>query len=163
MHRHSALEQVREVTERFVLHSNSQRPNQARSCGNQPPRIACPDYPTLPPVPEYVDPDCWLQRLQTHAFVRKVQADGNVTINHESYYVKQELARQQVMLFVNIASQQFDIWHAGSCLKQVPIKGLHGSRLPFEEYVKVMAQEARSEYRRYLQTHPRLSQGRLWS
>lgn len=163
VHRPSALEQVREVTERFVLHYNYQRPNQARSCGNQPPRIACPDYPTLPRVPEYIDPDCWLQRLQTHAFVRKVQADGNVTINHEPYYVKRELARQQVMLFVNIASQQFDIWHAGSCLKQVPIKGLHGTRLPFEEYVKVMAQEARSEYRRYLQTHPRLSQGCLWS
>jgi hypothetical protein len=92
-----------------------------------------------------------------------VQADGNVTITHESYYVKRELARQQVMLFVNVATKQFDIWHAGGYLKQVPIKGLHGSRLPFQEYVKVMAQEARSEYRHYLQTHPRLAQGRLWS
>jgi hypothetical protein len=92
-----------------------------------------------------------------------VQADGNVTINHEPYYVKRELARQQVMLCVNVATKQFDIWYAGGCLKQVPIKGLHGSRLPFQEDVKVMAQEARSEYRQDRQIHSRLAQGRLWS
>lgn len=131
VHRPSTLEQVREGTERFVFHSKHERPNQARSCGNHLPRVVRPDYPTLPRVPEYVDPERWLERLQPQAFVRKVQADGNVTINHEPYYVKQELARQQVMLFVNVANQQFDIWHAEGCLKQVPIKGLHGTRLPF--------------------------------
>jgi hypothetical protein len=31
------------------------------------------------------------------------------------------------------------------------------------EPVELMKQEARSEYRRYLQTHPTLSQGRLWA
>ncbi len=35
--------------------------------------------------------------------------------------------------------------------------------MPFEEYVTLMKQEARSEYRRYLHTHPRLTQGRLWA
>jgi transposase InsO family protein len=162
VHRPSTLEQVREVTERFVFHYNHERPNQARSCGNQPPRVACPDYPTLPRVPQFVDPDRWLQRLHRQAFARQVQAHGSVTINHEQYYVKKELAGQQVMLFVNVADKQFDIWHAGGRIKEVPIKGLHHTRLAFEEYVTLMAQQARSEYRQYLQTHPRLVQGRLW-
>ena len=35
--------------------------------------------------------------------------------------------------------------------------------MPFEEYVTLMKQEARSEYRQYLQTHPTLTQGRLWA
>jgi integrase-like protein len=161
--RPSTLEQVREVTERFVFHYNQERPNQARSCGNQPPRVACPDYPKLPRVPQEVDPDRWLERLQRQAFARQVHAHGSVTINHEPYYIKKELAGQQVMLFVNVAHKQFDIWHAGGRIKEVPIKGLHNTPLAFEEYVKLMAEQARSEYRQYLQTHPRLVQGRLWS
>jgi len=35
-------------TSAYLSHSNSERPNQARSCGNQPPRLACPAEPSLP-------------------------------------------------------------------------------------------------------------------
>jgi hypothetical protein len=35
--------------------------------------------------------------------------------------------------------------------------------MPFEEYVALMKQEARSEYRQYLLTQKRPSQGRLWA
>ncbi len=60
---------------------------------------------------------------------------------------------------VQAVSQHFDIWQGTS-----RIKGLHGGpALPFEEYVTLMKQEARSEYRRYLQAHPRWKQGRLWA
>jgi hypothetical protein len=45
----------------------------------------------------------------------------------------------------------------------MPIKGLHGQTMPFQDYVMLMKQEARSEYRQYLRTHPRLTQGRLWA
>ena len=60
MHRPGTLSEVSELTEAFLTHSNDQRPNQARSCGNQPPRVACPAFPTLPTVPQTVDPDHWL-------------------------------------------------------------------------------------------------------
>jgi hypothetical protein len=50
-------EQVWAVTETFLSHSNHERPNQARSCGNRPPDVACPDFPALPAVPEMMDPD----------------------------------------------------------------------------------------------------------
>ena len=95
--------------------------------------------------------------------MRKVQSDASLTINHEQYYVPRELAGQQVACFINAPEKQFDIWQAGSRVKAVPIKGLSGRTVPLEEYVELMKQEARSEYRQYLQTHPTLSQGRLWA
>jgi integrase-like protein len=157
------LEQVKEATESFLHHYNEERPNQARSCGNQPPRVAYPTFPPLPAVPETIDPDRWLERINGQAFVRKVQSDASVTINHEQYYVPRELAGQQVTCFINAPEKQFEIWQAGSRVKSVPIKGLYGKTMPFDEYVGLMKQEARSEYRRYLQTHPTLIQGRLWA
>jgi Integrase core domain len=157
------LEQVQETTESFLHHYNEERPNQARSCGNQPPRVACPTFPPLPAVPETIDPDRWLERVNGQAFVRKVQADASVTINHEPYYVPRELAGQQVTCFINAPEKQFEIWQAGLHIKSVPIKGLFGKTMPFDEYVELMKQEARSEYRRYLQTHPTLIQGHLWT
>src|SRR6266851_10515027 len=60
VHRPGTLSEVSKLTEVFLTHYNDQRPNQARSCGNQPPRVACPAFPTLPAVPQTVDPDHWL-------------------------------------------------------------------------------------------------------
>jgi len=161
--RPGTLEQVKEVTESFLHHYNEQRPHQGRSCGNQPPRVACPSFPKLPAVAETIDPDLWLERVNGQALVRKVQADASLTINHERYYLPRELAGHQVTCFINAPEKQFDIWQAGAHVKSVPIKGLCGKILPFEEYVSLMKEEARSEYRRYLQTHSRLVQARLWA
>jgi Integrase core domain len=156
------LEQVKETTESFLHHYNDERPNQARSCGNQPPRVACPTFPLLPAVPETIDPDRWLERVNGQAFVRKVQSDASLTINHERYYVPRELAGQQITCLINAPEKQFDMWQAGSRIKSVPIKGLYGKTMPFDEYIELMKQEARSEYRQYLQTHLTFTQGRLW-
>ena len=57
----------------------------------------------------------------------------------------------------------FDIWQPTGRIKSISIKGLQSRVMPFEEYVALMKQEARSEYRQYLRTHPRLTQGRLWA
>lgn len=116
-------EQVQEATERFLSHSNAQRRNQARSCGNQPPQIASPTYPPLPAVPQTIDPDRWLEHVSGQAFVRKVQSDASLTINLERYYVPRGLTGQQVACFINAPEKQFDIWQAGSRVKSVPIKG----------------------------------------
>ncbi len=156
-------EQVCEATQTFFAHYNDQRPNQARSCGNQPPRVACPAFPLLPAVPATVDPDRWLERVSEPAFARTIQSGGGITINHEDYYVSRALAGHRIMCVVNAAEKQFDFWQPGGRIKSVPIKGVYGRTVPFEEYVALMKQEARSEYRRYLRTHPRLTQGRLWA
>jgi transposase InsO family protein len=163
MHRPATLSEVSELTEAYLSHYNSERPNQARSCGNQPPRVACPAFPTLPAVPEMVDPDRWLVQMQKHAFARTIRVNGKLTINREDYYVSRSLAGQRVTCWVNAAEKCFDIWQPGGLIKSLPIKGLYGQRLPFQDYVALMKQEARSEYQHYLHTHPRLTQGRLWA
>lgn len=163
VHLPRTLEQAREVTAAFLEHYNTERPNQARTCGNLPPRVACPDFPVLPRVPELVDPDRWLEQVHHKPFARTVRANGSVVINQQDYYVRRALAGQQVICFVNAPEKCFDIWQAGGPLKQVAIRGLQGATLPFDEYVERMKQEARSEYRRYLQTHLRVVQGRLWA
>ena len=50
LERPATLEQARQVTEDFWQHYNFQRPNQALSCGNQPPRTAFPTVPALRPL-----------------------------------------------------------------------------------------------------------------
>jgi hypothetical protein len=163
VHRPGTPSQVEEVTKAFLAHYNEERPNQARSCGNQPPRVACSAFPSLPAVPQMVVTPRWLLQVKKLAFARTIRSGGDVTINHEDYYVSRTLAGHRVTCWVNAAEKQFDIWQPGVLIKSVPIKGLHGKTLPFEEYVTLMKQEARSEYRKYLRTHPRLIQARLWA
>jgi hypothetical protein len=125
--------------------------------------VACPTFPTLPAVPQTVDPDRWLVPMDKQAFARTVRADGKLTINREDYYVSRKLAGQRVTCSLNAAQKCFDIWQPAGCIKSIPIKGLHGQTMPFQDYVTLMKQEARSEYQQYLRTHPRLTQVRLWA
>lgn len=111
IHRPATLEQVREVTLTFRQHYNTERPHQGRTCANVPPTVAFPTLPSLPPVPAMVNPDRWLERLHRRAYARKVGRDGEVVVNHETYYVPQVYARKQVVLFVNAPERTFDIWH----------------------------------------------------
>ncbi len=122
MHRPGTREQVQQATEAFLTHSNDERPNQARSCGNQPPRVACSQFPTLPAVPEKVHPDRWLRRVHQQTFARTVQADGAVSIDRREYYVGRALAGQRVGCRVQAASQHFDVWSGASRIKQLPGK-----------------------------------------
>ena len=163
MHQPGTGQQVQEATEAFLTHYNDERPNQARSCGNQPPRVACSAFPTLSAVPRTVDPDRWLAQVSKQAFARTIRAGGDLTINRQDYYVSRRLAGQRVTCWVNAAEKCFDIWQPGGRIKSIPIKGLHGKSMPFEEYVALMKREARSDYRQYLRTHPRLTQSRLWA
>jgi hypothetical protein len=156
-------EQVHEATEAFLLHYHDERPNQARTSGNRPPRLACSQFPTLPVVPETVVTLRPLARVNQQAFARTIQATGKVTINHERYYVSRALTGQRVMCWVNAPQKQFDIWHRASRIKQISIKGLYGTSLPFEESLMGISQEARSEYRRSLQAHATYHQGHLWA
>jgi hypothetical protein len=162
VHRPAMLEQVREVTQRFLLHYNLERPHQGLSCGNRPPEVAFPRLPVLPVLPSLIDPDRWLDSLQGQAFVRRVGSDGCVEVDHESYYLGRDRAKQQVSLFVNAPARLFDVFQGPQQLKSLPIKRLHGGLWPFERYVALMEQEARSEERRALHTRPPLGQLSLW-
>jgi hypothetical protein len=83
---------VQEVTEAFLTHYNDERPNQARSCSNQPPRVACEQFPSLPAIPQTVDPDRWLMQVNKQPFARTIRAGGDLTINRQDCYVSRRLA-----------------------------------------------------------------------
>ena len=94
------LEQAREVTTAFQVHYNTERPNQARSCGNRPPRVAFPELPPSPLLPMLVDPDAWLPLIDGRRYVRQVQVHGSVLVEHVRDDVGRRLAGQRVVLAV---------------------------------------------------------------
>jgi hypothetical protein len=84
--RPKTVEEAREVTARFHIHYNLQRPNQALSCGNRPPLQAFPHLPSLPPVPAQIDPDAWLETWQGTHFERKVDQLGTIRIDAQTLW-----------------------------------------------------------------------------
>jgi hypothetical protein len=117
----------------------------------------------LPALPEFVDPDAWLGHIHGHAYARRVQPKGTVAVDRRDYYLSQALAGQQVVLVVNAPECRFDVLLGKELMKSLAIKGLVGQPLPFDEYVARMHEEARSEYRRWLQQHRGWRQGTLWA
>jgi hypothetical protein len=132
------------VTLAFAQHYNEERPNQAITCGNRPPRVAFPTLPVRPSLPAQVDPDYWLRTIDGRRFVRKVGYNGNIAIEESRYYISQKLAGQYVVLEVQAAAQAFVVHHRQQVLKQLPIKRLEGAPLAFGDYVALVKQQARS-------------------
>jgi Integrase core domain len=103
--RPTSLEQARQVTEAFTQHYNVERPNQALSCGNQPPHTAFPSLPNLPPLP------------------------------------------QLVVLHLDATHRCLHVLQDEQPLKSVPLKGLLGQLLTFEQFLALMLQQARAKPR----------------
>ncbi len=141
------LEQARQVTDDFRQHYNFQRPNQALSCGNQPPRTAFPQLASLPPLPQIVDPDSWLDSLDGWHVERKVNAHGIVMVDLKSYYVSSKLVGHRVTLQLDAKAHCLRVFHEQHHLKSLPIKGLVGHLLTFEQFLSHMLQQARAHQR----------------
>jgi Integrase core domain len=148
--RPATLDEARAATAAFRDHYNHERPNQARSCGNRPPRVAFPSLPTLPALPARVDPDRWLRTVHGRRFPRKVRRDGSVLVAEATYYVKQALAGQRVVVQVDADAKTLVVSHRHEVIRRVPIKGLCGERLAFADFVERIRREARSDWRAWL-------------
>ena len=142
IHHPASEEQAVAVTADFVRQYNEQRPNQARSCGNRPPRTAFPELPSRPALPATVDPDAWLRTIDGRSFARKVRHDGTVTLDGDRYYVGQKLVGQPVVLRVRAADHTLDVLHRQQVLRQVRLKGLREAALPLDDYVALMRGQA---------------------
>ena len=136
------------VTQQYVEHYNHERPNQALSCNNQPPAKAFPRMPILPRLPEWVDPDDWLNALDGRCFTRRLSHSGCLSIDNHSYYVKDSLRGQYVSVRVNASKRQLVVEHLGQVLKYLAIKGLAGEPVTFETYFEWMLQEAGRHWRK---------------
>jgi hypothetical protein len=113
--------------------------------------VAFSHLPELPALPSLIDPDAWLASIHGHHFIRKVRQNGTVRIAEGSYYVDLDRIGQYVDLCVDAHQRMFAIRHRRQFLKQVPIKGLHETFLPFEQFAALMCQQALSEQRRLQQ------------
>jgi hypothetical protein len=143
-------EQVIEMNLDEKYFYNYQRPNQAKSCGNQPPRLAFPDLPALPAVPERIDPDRWLSTVEGDLFTRRVNASGSIQVDKHKYYIGRVYQGRSVVLQVDAANQQFRVELANKPLKTIPIKGLEQRQMAFAEYLDFICKQAVSAWRLYL-------------
>lgn len=147
LHRPKTLEEVRQVTEDFAAHYNWQRPHQGIACGNQPPRVAFPELPALPRVPDRVNPDAWLNYVKGKHVVRKVNRQGFVKVDLYPYYLSNKLAGQKVTLAIHASEQSLEVVYPQDYRRSFPLKGIRQRSLPYPEYVELMQREASTQQR----------------
>jgi hypothetical protein len=148
------LVQTREVNQPYVHFYNYERPNQAITCGNQPPLVKFPTPPQLAPVPQTVDPDRWLLLQTGKTYTRRLGRDGCFQLGNQTYYVQQKLHGRSVTIWVDGRQRELGIFIDGRVIKKLPIKGLQNQMMAFEDFVDWMAKEAESAWRRYLRRTP---------
>ena len=137
-----------EVNQRYIHFYNFERPNQALTCGNQPPRVKFPERPCLPPVPQTVDPDRWLLAQSGKTYKRKLDSKGCFQLGNQTYYVKQNRHGQVVVVWVDGRKKSLHVFAGQTLVKSLPIKGLQNHLMNFQEYLDLMCQEAVSLWRR---------------
>jgi hypothetical protein len=155
-----SLAKVIEVTQAYQQHYNYERPNQALTCHNQPPRAAFPTARTSAILPTIVDPDAWLLPASKQLYRRRVDRNGTIMIGNQRYYIRRALAKQQVAIRVVPHSQELHIYLDNKVVKKVAIKGLYHGQMLLEDYVTLICREAVSDARR-LKTRRRYQQRRL--
>ena len=133
----------------YVRHYNEERPNQAVTCGNRPPRVAFPDLPALPALPRSVNPDAWLTAIHGQSYPRRITPNGSVRIGGYSYYVQKTHAGHRVAVQVAAPTKELIVLHKAQTLKRLAVKGLHAKELTFEAYVPLIIAEAQREQRQH--------------
>jgi hypothetical protein len=101
----------------------------------------------LPHPPQQVEADGWLNELDGWQVERKVDAHGLVHLDLRGYYVDVHRAGQRVTLQLQAASRSLRIWHEGTLLKTLPLRGLVGQPMSFERFVEHMLAQARALHR----------------
>lgn len=144
------LESTIATNEPYVHFYNFERPNQAITCGNQPPLVKFPDPPPLSPVPETIDPDRWLLLQTGKTYTRRLDHHGCFQLGSQSYYVQQKLKHRAILIWVDGRQRELDIFVDHQVIKKIPIKGLQNRLMNFPEYLELMCQEAISTWRRIL-------------
>ncbi|MBO0783797.1 MAG: transposase family protein [Ktedonobacteraceae bacterium] len=145
--RPKTIDEVHQVTEAFASHYNWQRPHQGISCGNRPPRVAFPTLPSLPKVPDLVNPDAWLSQVKGQHLVRRVNRQGFVKVDLSPYYISSKLAGQKVTLSIQAREQSLQVVYPQEYRRSLPLKGLHQRALPYQEYLALMQREASTQQR----------------
>jgi hypothetical protein len=104
--------------------------------------------PTLPALPERIDPDAWLATLDQKMYLRHVGRDGCVNVDLTTYYIDPQMAGRTVLLQVLAESHQFAVWYQDQIVKLLPIKDLIDQEMTLDDYLQYIKQEALAAPRR---------------
>ncbi|MCL4880521.1 MAG: DDE-type integrase/transposase/recombinase [Anaerolineae bacterium] len=74
----NSMADVYEALEAFPHYHNAQRRHLGRACGGRTPDAAFPQLPTLPALPDTVEPNRWLAVEHGRVFRRRIRADGSI-------------------------------------------------------------------------------------
>lgn len=134
-----------EILDSYRPFFNHERMNQSDICNDHPPYKAFPNLPILPRLPETVDPDAWLIHYHNRVFKRKVARNGTVKIGKHTYYVDYHLAKETVGFHLDAKQAVFNVLNKGKILRQHEVQGLVKHPMSFQDYVRHMLEEARTD------------------
>lgn len=128
----------------FQHYHNAERPHLGRACQGQIPNEAFPSLPTLPHLPDTVDPDAWLEADHQRLFRRRITSNGTIQIDKHIYYVDIKRAKTNVVVYLDAHNKRFHVVQEDTVIAVLDIKGLHHEPMDFQTYLIQMKQEARS-------------------
>jgi transposase InsO family protein len=123
---------------------NHDRANQSSACNNRPPYEAFPLLPTLPHIPDQVNPDAWLSHYHRRVFRRRVGQNGYISVGRYEYYVGYTYTGEKVGVMLNAGEQTVNVVHRGAVIRQFEVRGLVRHGMNFNEYLNHVLGEART-------------------
>jgi transposase InsO family protein len=143
-----------ESNQPYVHFYNYERPNQAITCGNQPPLVKFPNPPPLSPVPQIIDPDRWVLTLRGKTYKRKLDGKGCFQLGDQTYYVQQKMHGRSILIWVDGQQRELVIQAGRKPVKKIPMKGLQNRCMNFPDYGEWMCKQAASTWHRLLRRTP---------
>jgi hypothetical protein len=119
------------------------------------PRNAASHSDRLPRIPDKVDPDAWLAHYHKRCYRRHVDSRGSIQLWKSTYYVGRAYANQTALVRLDAQQRSIQVEVGQTPVKSLPLKGLSGQLLDYPDFLGLMCDEARSEWRTYL-WHQRL-------
>jgi transposase InsO family protein len=141
-----------DVLDGFQHYHNSERDHFGSACNGLTPDEAFPDLPILPKLPQTVNPDAWIHAYHGKVYRRRVTSNGSVQIDKHNYHIDIHRHKQRVLVHLDADNQQFVFSHDGEIILTKPIQGLQNGEMSFQDYLKLMKDEARSieQHRRWM-------------
>ena len=139
-----------EVLQDYCRWYNQERPHPGQGNHDQPPILQFSPTFKLPALPETVDPDAWLSSFHQRRFRRHVDSRGAVQLWKHTYYIGRAYINQRVSIQLDAIHRVLNVEIAHQRIRQIPLKGLLGHRLEYKDFLGLMCDEARSEWKTFL-------------
>lgn len=128
---------------------NTERPHQGDVNHDLPP-LRLVQRSSLPRIPETIDPDSWLQEFHNRSYRRHVDSRGTIQLWKSLYYVGKTYSNQNVQVRLDAQERAIHVQISGTTIKTMPLKGLYGRQMDYLDFLGVMCDDARSEWKRHL-------------